>query len=86
MSRLCSREKGCQVISAEAKLLTYEQAGKRIPTTNGKGRSAKFIQRRVASGELVGTQLGHRSRYVSEFDLNKWLQESRTTEKRRMRK
>jgi excisionase family DNA binding protein len=65
------------MIAAEARLLTYEEAGQRL----GKGKD--YIRERVKAGSLIGTDLGYNCKRISELDLQKFIQESRTTDRRR---
>ncbi len=64
------------MIAAEAKLLTYAEAGARL-----NGMNKKFIQRRVARGEIVVTDLGRNTKRISELDLLKYIEQSRALEK-----
>ena len=64
------------MIAAEARLLTYAEAGQRI------GRSKDYIRERIKDGSLVGTDLGYNTKRVSELDLHKFIHASRTTDMR----
>jgi hypothetical protein len=63
---------------AEAKLLTYAEAGARCG-----GMGPQFISRRVSRGEIVVTDLGHHCKRISELDLLTYLERKRAVEKRR---
>lgn len=65
------------MIAAEAKLLTYAQAGERV------GKGVRFIRERIREGRLIGTELGYNAKRVSELDLAKFIENSRTLERRR---
>lgn len=65
------------MIAAEAKLMTYEEAAARL------GLKKQFISRRVATGEIVVTDLGHHCKRISEMDFLTYLERKRATEKRR---
>lgn len=71
-----------QPLAYQARLMTYEEAGRRIPTNNGKGRSAEWIARKIKEGKLIGTALGWRTKRVSELNFLKFLAASETIEHR----
>lgn len=72
------------MIAADQKLLTYEEAGRRIPKANGKGHmSAKFIAARVKDGSLAVHDFGHHTKRIAELDLLKFLENARV--KRRIK-
>lgn len=60
-------------------LLTYAQAAALI----GPGIGVKFIRARVQSGDLRGTDLGYRTKRIAPLDLQRYLDASKTLERRR---
>ena len=63
------------MIAADAKLLTYAEAGARC------GKGVKFIRNAIARGDLRGTDLGPRCKRVTELALMRWIQNSQTIER-----
>lgn len=63
------------MIAADAKLLTYKEAGARL------GRGIRFIREAIRRGDLLGTDLGYHTKRVSELDLLKFIERSKTVER-----
>lgn len=72
------------MIAAEARLLTYVEAAERLGRGGSAAAKAKFIQRRA--GAIVVTVLGHKTRRISEMDLQKYIERNRAVEKTVRRK
>lgn len=64
------------MIAADAKLLTYAEAGARLG-----GRGIKFIREAIRRGDLLGTDLGPHTKRVSELDLLRYIDRCKTTER-----
>lgn len=65
------------MIAADAPLLNYAEAGKRV------GKGVRFIRNAVANGRLVGTDLGYNCKRISVLDLEKFIENSKTRERAR---
>lgn len=74
------------MIAAEARLLTYVEAAgagaNRLNLTGSDEAKKKFVQRLVSRGELVANDLGHRTKRISELNLQKYIDGKQTLEKR----
>ena len=62
-------------MNATAALLTYAEAGARL------GRKKGFIREAIRRGDLLGTDLGHNCKRVSELDLLTYIERHKTTER-----
>ncbi len=74
------------MIAADAQLLTYVQAANALNISGTDEAKKKFIQRLVASGKLVVTDLGHSTKRISELDLQTYKNKQRAVDKVRPRR
>jgi len=71
------------MIAVEARLFTYVEAAERCNRQGSDSAKHKFMQRRVASGDIVVTDLGYKTKRISELDLQNFIQRTRAVERAR---